>query len=408
MRRFAILISLVGIVWVAGGAAQSPNPFGIPSADQPTPAAAIDAVAGSRAQGWLAQGRSEVLARHGIVATSDPLAAQAGVEILRQGGNAIDAAVAAGAVLDVTSQNDTGIGGDLFALVWSARDKKLYALNSGGWAPAAWTPQFFTEKLGVKTVPGAGVNSATVPGAISGYDALLKRFGTMTFEQTFDRAARIAEEGWGQAERRHADLRSAVKGLLADPDSRQTFLAGDRAPDLYSLIRNPALAKALRLEGEDATARELAVDLGDDDAKRWMVHTDRGDLLKARFVVIGPALAENLDRLYTEDVHFRDPISEVTGLPELQRYFTRFAEVSAGARFEITDEVVQPGQAAVFWTMVMVQRDGSDGRRFQGVSHMKVRDRIYEERDYFDLGEAVYDHVPVVGWLTRFVRSRID
>jgi gamma-glutamyltranspeptidase/glutathione hydrolase len=258
MRRLAILISLVGIVWVAGGAAQSPNPFGIPSADQPTPSAVIDAVPGSRAQGWLAQGRSEVLARHGIVATSDPLAAQAGVEILRQGGNAIDAAVAAGAVLDVTSQNDTGIGGDLFALVWSARDKKLYALNSGGWAPAAWTPQFFTEKLGAKNVPGSGVNSATVPGAISGYDALLKRFGSMTFEQTFERAARIAEEGWGQAERRHADLRGAVKGLLADPDSRQTFLIGDRAPDLYSIIRNPALAKALRLlqkQGRDAFYR---------------------------------------------------------------------------------------------------------------------------------------------------------
>ncbi len=81
------------------------------------------------------QGRSEVLARHGIVATSDPLAAEAGLEILRQGGNAIDAAVATGAVLDVTSQNDTGIGGDLFAIVYSAKDKKLYALNSGGWAP---------------------------------------------------------------------------------------------------------------------------------------------------------------------------------------------------------------------------------------------------------------------------------
>src|SRR5690242_20383449 len=147
MRRLAILISLVGIVWVAGGAAQSPHPFGIPSVDQPTPSATIDAVSGSRAQGWLGQGRSEVLARHGIVATSDPLAAQAGVEILRQGGNAIDAVVAAGAVLDVTSQNDTGIGGDLFALVWSARDKKLYALNSGGWAPNSWTPEFFVAKL---------------------------------------------------------------------------------------------------------------------------------------------------------------------------------------------------------------------------------------------------------------------
>src|SRR4029079_12841231 len=143
----------------------------------------IKAVRGSRAQGWLSQGRSEVLARHGMVATSDPLAAQAGLEILQRGGNAIDAAVATGAVLDVTSQNDTGIGGDLFALVWVAREKKLYALNSGGWAPAGWTPQFFTGMLGVKDVPGSGVNAATVPGAVSGYDALLKRFGTVTFKE---------------------------------------------------------------------------------------------------------------------------------------------------------------------------------------------------------------------------------
>jgi gamma-glutamyltranspeptidase/glutathione hydrolase len=259
MKPFALFISAASIaVCVVRGTAQSPNPFGIPSADQPTPAAAIDAVAGSRAQGWLFQGRSEVLARNGMVATSDPLAAQAGLEILRQGGNAIDAAVATGAVLDVTSQNDTGIGGDLFALVWSARDKKLYALNSAGWAPAAWTPQFFTDKLRVKSVPGSGVNSATVPGAISGYDALLKRFGTMTFKETFERAAKIAEEGWGHAERRHADLRSASNGLRADPDSRQIFLEGDRAPDLYSIIRNPALARALRLlqkEGRDAFYR---------------------------------------------------------------------------------------------------------------------------------------------------------
>src|SRR5512143_3984271 len=104
---------------------QSQHPFGTPSSDRPMPSSTVEAVPGSRAQGWLAQGRSEVLARHGIVATSDPLAAQAGLDIMRQGGNAIDAAVAAGAVLDVTSQNDTGIGGDLFALIWSAKDKKL-------------------------------------------------------------------------------------------------------------------------------------------------------------------------------------------------------------------------------------------------------------------------------------------
>ena len=248
MRRMSVgLVFAISVSAVLALGAQSPTPFGIPTADQPSPAATIPAVPGSRAQGWLAQGRSEVLARHGVVATSDPLAAQAGLEIMRRGGNAIDAAVAAGAVLDVTSQNDTGIGGDLFALVWSARDKKLYGLASAGWAPSGWTPQFFTDRLHVKSVPGSGVNAATVPGAIAGYDALLKKFGTRGFKETFDPAARIAEEGWGLAERRHDDLRGAIKGLLADPDSRQTFLAGDAAPPLYSIIRNPGLAKALRL-----------------------------------------------------------------------------------------------------------------------------------------------------------------
>src|SRR3954470_13864764 len=252
----AVLAGLVAAL--ATPIAQSQNAFGVPSADQPQPGAAIKAVPGSRAQGWLSQGRSEVLARHGMVATSDPLAAQAGLDVMRQGGNAIDAAVATGAVLDVTSQNDTGIGGDLFALVYIAKDKKLYALNSGGWAPSGWTPQFFTEKLGVKSVPNSGVNSATVPGAISGYDALLKRFGTVTFKEAFERAARVAEEGWGQAERRHSDLRSAVNGLRADADARPVFLLNDQAPPLYSIIRNPGLANALRLlqkQGRDAFYR---------------------------------------------------------------------------------------------------------------------------------------------------------
>jgi gamma-glutamyltranspeptidase/glutathione hydrolase len=251
----SLAIALTLALWHIPGAAQSTNAFGTPSSDRPQPGSTINAVPGSRAQGWLAQGRSEVLARHGIVATSDPLASQAGLEILRQGGNAIDAAVAVGAVLDVTSPNDTSIGGDLFALVYIARDKKLYALNSAGWAPAGWTRQFFTEKLGASAVPASGVNAATVPGAISGYDALLKRFGTLTFKETFERAARIAEEGWGLAERRHSDLLGVVPALRADDDSKATFLAGDQAPALYKIISNPRLAKALRAmqqQGRDA------------------------------------------------------------------------------------------------------------------------------------------------------------
>ena len=253
--RTRTLIGLLSLLLSHPLSAQSPNAFGIPTPDNPQPAAAIAAAPGSRAQGWLAQGRSEILARHGMVATSDPLASEAGLEILRRGGNAIDAIVAASAVLDVTSQNDTGIAGDLFALVWSARDQKLYALNSAGWAPQGWTREFFTEELGVDEMPYWGVNAATVPGAISGYDALLSRFGTLGFKETFERAARLAEEGWGLAERRHRDLSEARERLREDPDSAATFLVDGEAPPLYGIIRNPGLAQALRLiqrDGRDA------------------------------------------------------------------------------------------------------------------------------------------------------------
>jgi len=117
------MASLLFAIPVSTLQAQSPNAFGIPTEKVSNPAANVVAAPGSRGQGWLGQGRSEVIARHGMVATSDPIAAQAGLEILRNGGNAIDAAVAAAAVLDVTSQNDTGIAGDLFALCGARRTR---------------------------------------------------------------------------------------------------------------------------------------------------------------------------------------------------------------------------------------------------------------------------------------------
>ena len=276
--------------------AQSPNAFGIPTADAPNPAANIAAVQGSRAQGWQGQGRSEVLARHGIVATSDPLAVQAGLEILREGGNAIDAAVAAAAVLDVTSQNDTGIGGDLFALVYVAAEQRLYALNSAGWAPAGWTPEFFRNQLGLERVPGTGVNAATVPGAIAGYDALLDRFGTLGFQETFARAAQLAEEGWGQAERRHRDLSGVAGRLARDPDSNRTFLSDGEAPPLYSVIRNPNLARALRLiqeHGSDVFYRgEIA------DAVVAKVQAGGGVMTKADLAEFEPEWVEPITTNY--------------------------------------------------------------------------------------------------------------
>jgi len=262
MRRVLFLFSLA-LPCASVAQAQSDNAFGNPTDGVSNPSANVVAAPGSRAQGWLRQGRSEVLARHGMVATSDPLASQAGLEILQQGGNAIDAAVAAAAVLDVTSQNDTGIGGDLFALIWSAADEKLYALNSAGWAPAGWTPEFFTEELGVDSIPGRGVNAVTVPGAISGYDAMLERFGTMGFKETFERAARLAEEGWGQAERRHRDLNAVLDKIEEDEDSVATFLIDGDVPPLYSVISNPNLAKALRLIQEEGRQAFYEGDIAD-------------------------------------------------------------------------------------------------------------------------------------------------
>ena len=161
--RHATLAALVVALFTVSMDGQSKTPFGIPSAESPQPGSDVKAVRGSRAQGWLGQGRSEVIARHGMVATSDPIAAEAGLEILRQGGNAIDAAVATGAVLDVTSQNDTGIGGDLFALVYSAKDKKLYALNAAGFAPSGWTPAFFTDTLKQTRVPATASTPRRYP-----------------------------------------------------------------------------------------------------------------------------------------------------------------------------------------------------------------------------------------------------
>ena len=211
---------------------------------------------GSRAQGWLAQGRSEVVARHGIVATSDPLASEAGLEILRRGGNAIDAAVATGAVLDVTSQNDTGIGGDLFALVYVAKDRKLYALNSAGWAPAGWTPEFFAKTVGVKDdAPGGRERD---DGA--GRDLGLRRAAHAVRDADVQGDAgargphRRGRLGPGGAASRRPSQRGWSR-CVPTPTRRPTFLIDGEAPPLYSVLRNPGLAKALRLlqqQGRDA------------------------------------------------------------------------------------------------------------------------------------------------------------
>lgn len=206
------------------------------------------AIPGVRASGWPGQTRSEVLARHGMVATSQPLAAEAGLEILKQGGNAIDAAIATAAVLNVVEPGSAGIGGDAFAIVWLAKEKKLIALNASGKAPAAATLAAYRKK-GYTKVPLHGIHSATVPGAVDGWDALLKRAGTMDFKTLLAPAIRIAEEGFPMTERIRQDWQYGAKVLSADPLSVSTYLVDGKPPETYSIFRNPDLAKAFRLLG---------------------------------------------------------------------------------------------------------------------------------------------------------------
>jgi gamma-glutamyltranspeptidase/glutathione hydrolase len=218
-------------------------------------AADFTAVRGDRASGWPAQSRSEVLARNGMVATSQPLAAEAGLQILRNGGNAIDAAVATAAVLNVVEPGSAGIGGDVFVIAWLAKENRLVALNGSGRAPSGATPQHIAARGFTKEMPQHGIDSATIPGAVDAWDVLLERAGTLTFKELLKPAADIAEQGFAVSERIRNDWTSGVEVLGTDADSVKTYLVDGKPPATYSVFRNPDLAHAfhvLQTQGRDA------------------------------------------------------------------------------------------------------------------------------------------------------------
>ena len=220
------------------------------------------AVRGDRAEGWLAQTRSEVMARRGMVVTSQPLAAQAGLRILQQGGNAIDAAVAAAAALNVVEPMMVGIGGDLFAIVYAAKEHKLFVLNASGMAPSGATLSRLNE-LGYHAdpanwgpssgMPQGGILAVTVPGTVWGWDAVQRRFGRLTFKEVLAPAVEYADGGFPVSERIAADwilpkalpLRGCCTDL--DQDSVKTWYVDGRPPKAGQVFRNPALAGTLRL-----------------------------------------------------------------------------------------------------------------------------------------------------------------
>ncbi len=262
----AASLLFIGAAW-----AQSP----VQSCNSASKPPFCNAVSGDRSQGWLTQHRSEVMARNGIVATSQPLAAQAGLDILKKGGNAIDAAVATAAMLSVVEPMNVGPAGDMFAIVYIAKENKLYALNASGKAPTGatvarmkklgyvWNPKNWGPGSGM---PEGGILTVTVPGAVWGWDEVQRRFGALTFKETLQPAIDYAEQGFPISERIAHDW-ELFPGLAdtpsdprkcctqVDPDAVATWYIDGKQPVAGQIHRNPGLAKTFKIlqqQGRDA------------------------------------------------------------------------------------------------------------------------------------------------------------
>ncbi|MDZ4160357.1 MAG: gamma-glutamyltransferase family protein [Burkholderiales bacterium] len=189
--------------------------------------------------------RLPVYARN-LVATSHPLGAQAGLRMLAQGGNAVDAAVAAAAVMTVVEPVSNGLGSDAFALVWDGQ--RLHGLNASGRAPQAWVPGYFTHRLGADalTPPKRGIDSVTVPGAVSGWVALSERFGRLPFADLMQPAIEVAERGFAVPTVVQGKWAAAVPELHRQPGFAEAFLPKGRAPELGEWFQFAAAARGLR------------------------------------------------------------------------------------------------------------------------------------------------------------------
>ncbi len=191
--------------------------------------------------------RLPVFARN-VVATSHPLAAQAGLRMRAAGGNAVDAAVATAAVMTLVEPCSNGLGSDAFCILWDGQ--QLHGLNASGCAPAAWTPDYFKRKYGVdaRNLPVRGWDAVTVPGAVSAWVALNQRFGKLSFEDVMAPAIEIAERGYAMpvVVQEKWVAAAAVHDLASQPGWAETFLPKGRAPAVGELFKFPAAARALK------------------------------------------------------------------------------------------------------------------------------------------------------------------
>ena len=199
-------------------------------------------------------GRSVVITEYGIVATSYLQASQAGARVLEQGGSAIDAGIAANALLGVAEPMMNGMGGDLFAIYWDAKTGKLYGLNASGWAPRALTIEHLKAK-GVAGMPQSGIDTVTVPGVVDGWTKLHGRFGKLPWRDLFQPAIFYADHGYPVPEIIHDYWKDSAPGLMQNPESQRVFLPGGTVPETGQIFRNPDVAQALTRianEGESA------------------------------------------------------------------------------------------------------------------------------------------------------------
>jgi gamma-glutamyltranspeptidase / glutathione hydrolase len=199
-------------------------------------------------------GRSVVITKYGVVATSYVQASQAGARVLEQGGSAIDAGIAANAVLGVAEPMMNGMGGDLFAIYWDSKTGKLYGLNASGWAPNSLTIEHLKAK-GVTGMPQSGIDSVTVPGVVDGWTKLHDRFGKLPWRDLFQPAIFYAGQGYPVPELIHDYWKGSLPGLMRNSESQRVFLPGGTVPETGQIFRNPDLAQALTRianEGESA------------------------------------------------------------------------------------------------------------------------------------------------------------
>jgi gamma-glutamyltranspeptidase / glutathione hydrolase len=206
-------------------------------------------------------GRSTVYAPRGAAATSQPLASTAALEIMQRGGNAIDAAVAAAAVLNVVEPHMTGMGGDMFAILWSADEQRLVGLDASGRAGSLISPEVLLER-GFERMPDSGPEAVTVPGALSGWVALLERYGTLSLAEALAPAIRIAEEGYPVTPIIARQWRAQSEKLRENSGASATYLIDGEGPEAGEWRANPDLAATFRTVAEKGPGAFYGGELG--------------------------------------------------------------------------------------------------------------------------------------------------